>query len=174
MKSPFPGMDPYLERRWGDFHTRFVTYLSDVVNPALPGSLRARVEERVLVEADDEPTRRYRPDAHIFQEPRAWDDEGGGVATLAPPKAEAVAEPIVFTGTLEEGAVTQRSLVILDAASGGRVITAIEMLSPTNKSPGRGQTEYRRKQQAYLDAGVNLLELDLLLQGAPHHPRIAV
>src|SRR5688572_11873774 len=30
MKSPFPGMDPFVESRWRDFHTRFITYLSDM------------------------------------------------------------------------------------------------------------------------------------------------
>ncbi len=41
MPSPFPGMDPYLEDPafWEDFHDRFVTYWSDVLNGSLPDSL---------------------------------------------------------------------------------------------------------------------------------------
>jgi hypothetical protein len=29
MNSPFPGMDPYLERHWGDILQRIVTYTCD-------------------------------------------------------------------------------------------------------------------------------------------------
>ncbi len=170
MKGPFPGMDPYLERRWGGFHTRFVTYLSDVINPALPRALRARVEERVVVEAseaseagEDAAGGSYWPDAHIYEKPGALDfkheREGGGTATLAEP----VAEPVVLHAALEVG-FTQRSLIVVDARSGGEVISAIEMLSPPNKRPGRGHAEYLGKQSDSLDGGVNLLELDLLLQ----------
>ena len=38
MKSPFPGMDPYLESptHWSDFHHRFVTDLAEAINRQLP------------------------------------------------------------------------------------------------------------------------------------------
>ena len=49
MPSPFPGMDPYLERHWGDVHTRLITYSSDQLQTVLPKDLRARVQERVVV-----------------------------------------------------------------------------------------------------------------------------
>ena len=29
MRSPFPGMDPYLEQFWGDVHHRLITYASE-------------------------------------------------------------------------------------------------------------------------------------------------
>src|SRR5437667_11408159 len=50
MASPFPGMDPYLEAHWRDVHARLIIYASDALQGVLPGSLRARVEERVLLE----------------------------------------------------------------------------------------------------------------------------
>ena len=40
MKSPFPGMDPYLERHWGDVHQALVTYIRDQLQPSLPDDLR--------------------------------------------------------------------------------------------------------------------------------------
>lgn len=46
----------------------------------------------------------------------------------------------------------------------GRVITVIEVLSPTNKSEG-GWRAYRQKQQDFLAAGVNLVEIDLIRGG---------
>lgn len=48
----------------------------------------------------------------------------------------------------------------------GRLITVIEVLSPTNKS-GDGRRAYRRRQRAYLALGVNLVEIDLLRKGSP-------
>ena len=43
-------------------------------------------------------------------------------------------------------------------------ITAIEILSPSNKADD-GRAEYRRKQAEYIHAGVNLVEIDLLRDG---------
>src|SRR5437868_13950660 len=50
MPSPFPGMDPYLEAHWRDVHARLIIYASDALQGVLPAALRARVEERVLLE----------------------------------------------------------------------------------------------------------------------------
>src|SRR5256885_6518067 len=52
VKSPFPGMDPYLEARWGDVHQSLITYARDALQPNLPPDLRARVEERVFVQTE--------------------------------------------------------------------------------------------------------------------------
>ncbi len=32
MKSPFPGMDPSLEMRWGDVRSRLIIYASDIIS----------------------------------------------------------------------------------------------------------------------------------------------
>src|SRR5947207_9710257 len=50
MPSPFPGMDPYLEAHWRDIHASLIIYARDALQGVLPPSLRARVEERVLLE----------------------------------------------------------------------------------------------------------------------------
>jgi hypothetical protein len=51
MKSPFPGMDPYLERHWGDVHQRLCTYSCDQLQEQLGGNLIARLGERLVVES---------------------------------------------------------------------------------------------------------------------------
>src|SRR6266581_1902665 len=71
MKSPFPGLDPYLEARWGDVHQRLITYAADQVGAQLPDDLRARIEERVFVETEAEQIRRIVPDVHVTQYPPA-------------------------------------------------------------------------------------------------------
>jgi len=52
MKSPFPGMDPYLERHWRDVHARLILHACNAIQEQLGGGLRARIEERLVVEED--------------------------------------------------------------------------------------------------------------------------
>jgi hypothetical protein len=45
-----------------------------------------------------------------------------------------------------------RRVEIIDPSSGHRVVTAIEVLSPSNKLPGRARTAYESKQRAITHA----------------------
>jgi len=68
MKSPFPGMDPYLEDYWGDTHTTLATYARDQLQRQLPEDLIACVEEHMTVGvegADDPESHRYYPDVRV-------------------------------------------------------------------------------------------------------------
>ncbi len=120
MKSPFPGMDPYLEAHWGDVHTTLMVYASRQLNTQLPSDLAARIEES---EAEPDPAR------------------------------------------LQDEPQTLRHIEIRDNADSGPIITAIEFLSPVNKVSSRGQVRYVLKQREFLDAGVNLVEIDLVRAG---------
>src|SRR5262245_8713685 len=70
-----------------------------------------------------------------------------------------VEEQVALEGELEEP--TERAFRITDARSGNRVVTAIEFLSPVNKSEPVGSAAYRRKQADLREARVNLVEIDL-------------
>lgn len=50
--NPFPGMNPYLERRhlWPGFHNRLIAILAEELGPKLPGNYRVDIEERVEIE----------------------------------------------------------------------------------------------------------------------------
>ena len=52
MPSPFPGMDPWLERGdlWPDVHNRLIAALGDVLGPRLRPRYFVALEERVYVE----------------------------------------------------------------------------------------------------------------------------
>lgn len=155
MRSPFPGMDPYLERHWRDVHTRLMVYAVDQLQEQLPGDLIARVEEGVSIDLGDE-FRAAAPDVQVVERPEAtWTVEPTASAT-------AVAEPLVVPVSAP---YTERRITIVDHASGDRVVTAIEVLSPTNKIPGDGREKYRRKQEDYIAGGVNLVEIDLVRSG---------
>ena len=153
MKNPLPGMNPFLEQRWGDFHTRFNVAMSDALNRGLPGDLEARVEESVTVDDFTEHRTIY-PDVHVI--------EVEGDSSAATASAVAVAEPTVVT--LRDEPRTERHIEIFDHATGGRVITAIELISPANKTP-EGREAYYRKQTEFVTARVNLVEIDLVRGG---------
>jgi hypothetical protein len=62
--------------------------------------------------------------------------------------------------------VRQGYINILDAKSGRRVVTVIEILSPSNKLPGPGRDLYVKKQEELRAGGVSLVEIDLVRSGA--------
>jgi hypothetical protein len=156
MRSPFPGMDPYLEQFWGDIHHRLITYMSDALQKELPGDLRARVDERVFVEPDD---RKIVPDVRVVERGRPSHPRlraGNGIAT---------AEPLIVHMERDEP-VRQGFIEIIDIKSGRRVITVIEILSPSNKRAGPGRDLYVKKQEELRQGAVSLVEIDLLRTGS--------
>ncbi len=158
MENPFPGMNPYLEEYWREIHQRLITYTGDVLQSSLPESLRARIEERVYLENEDVQYRQIYPDVHVVEYPPF-----GQPDTQIPQGDVVVDEPVVLQ--MENEPITQRYIEIVDAASGNRVVTVIEFLSPSNKLPGAGQDLYLRKQREVLTAGANLVEIDLTRSG---------
>ena len=142
MKSPFPGMDPYMERHWRDVHASLVLYARDMLQPQLGGSLRARVEERVVLDSPDwGETQAFYPDVRIEERARPARE----VLAKAAEFGTAVAEPTVIR-RLEE-THTEGFVQIIDTADGNRIISVIEFLSPTNKRRGPDLDGYRLKQQ---------------------------
>jgi len=154
-------MDPYLEKYWRDVHARFIIYSGDQLNGSLPRDLRCRVEERIVVEPDEEGRRSIYPDARIFEQP----SRGGGanVATVAVLEQPMLGEPLIIPSTQEE--ITETYLEIIDVSSGNKVVTVIEVLSLANKRPGPGQDQYLKKQEELLKSDVSLVEIDLLRGG---------
>lgn len=162
MPNPFPGMNPYLEANWGDIHSRLVLYSCDLLRPGLPGDLYARVEERVVVETPDEEGGQLIPDISIVEHPQR--------RRTSPPQQSgvAVAEPTIVQ--LPEPEFTETYIVIRDAKSGNNLVTVIEFLSASNKHPGAGRRAYKQKADAVIQAGVSLVEIDLLRAGTAPTP----
>jgi hypothetical protein len=151
-------MDPYLEQYWGDIHHTMITYARAAIQKELPGDLVARVDERVFVEPWEGDSRSIVPDERVVErgrgrEPRS--DVGNGIA---------VAEPLVIH--LDESEpVRQGFIEIIDIKSGRKVVTVIEVLSPSNKLSGPGMDLYVKKQRELREGGVSLVEIDLLRRG---------
>ena len=162
MPSPFPGMDPYLEDPsvWMDFHERFITYCSDALNDRLPDAYETRIEERVnLVALPDQGIGSFRADVAISEigeiQPRRSTHEGITATLLS---VEPVTIPLIFYEEEHESKVH-----ILDRRN-HRLVTVIELLSPSNKR-GEGYLQYKIKRNALLSTRVHLVEIDLLVGG---------
>jgi hypothetical protein len=159
MRSPFPGMDPYLEQFWGDIHHRLIVYLSDARQKELPGDLRSRVDERIFVEPDEGTPHKMVPDVRVVERGRQLHPRlraGNGVAT---------AEPLIIHMEQDEP-VRQGFIEIIDIGSGRSVVTVIEILSPSIKLSGPGRDLYLKKQEEVRQRAVNLVEIDLLRTGS--------
>jgi len=70
-----------------------------------------------------------------------------------------VAEPVL----VEVGQQVIRHVEIVDSRA--HIITAIELLSPSNKESGEACVAWKRKRFDYLRGGINLVEIDLLRGG---------
>jgi hypothetical protein len=66
---------------------------------------------------------------------------------------------------VEEEEAHEPYLEILDRLSGLAVVAVLEVLSPTNKTPGAGFDSYRAKQEETLRSTAHLIEIDLLRSG---------
>lgn len=170
--SPFPGMDPYLEAPdiWPDFHDRLATTLSAMLNVQLPAPYYARLQKRpelgIVLGAGT--LQRIIPDVTILRHPQpemqpaAGTTAGVGVAVLDRPRTEATAgvEVRIHTDPFQH-----RFVEIRDAGRGHKLVTRIEIVSPSNKHPGPDRRAYETKQRDVLNSDANLIELDLLRSG---------
>jgi hypothetical protein len=157
MKSPFPGMDPYLERHWIDVHARMIVYLSAQLQPQLGGALRARVEERLVVESPMDEGREIYPDARVFE------SKPSGRQSETRSSGTEIIEPLVVPCANEER--TETFIEIIDRPWGDKLVTVIELLSPSNKLGGASKNKYRQKQEEIYAATVNMVEIDLTRAG---------
>jgi hypothetical protein len=155
MKSPFPGMDPYLEARWGDVHTALCIEIRSSLQPRLPKALRARAQQDVLLEesGDNGENQRFEADIAVVETGEASRRSSSGAAL-------ATVEPVVIRHIPE--LERNRWVEIIDITAGNRVVTAIEILSPGNKLSGGLNKRYRQEIARYIEAGVNVVEIDLL------------
>ncbi|MDX1966197.1 MAG: DUF4058 family protein [Planctomycetaceae bacterium] len=159
MPSPFPGMDPLIESMndcWMEFHSHFVIAIAEVLVPRVRPNYEVRAERQVYITDDEEALMfQIRPDVHIADAGHGWRDYArAGEATLDAHRR---------TVLLEEPQ-EQTFLKIIDG-SDRRVVTVIELLSPTNKAAGNGSLSYLQKRIHVGRTRTNLVELDLLRGG---------
>lgn len=161
MKSPFPGMDPYLENPdlWPEVHSRLIVAIADILIDQLSEKYRIAIEKRTYFSNDEESLLVGLPDVSILSSQQS-DRQPTATATLTSP-----VEPKTITlPAIEE--VQERYLEIREVATGS-VITTLEILSPKNKRSGTGRQAYQQKRDRILTSLTHLVEIDLLRGGKP-------
>jgi hypothetical protein len=156
MPSPFPGMDPYLEHPgvWPEIHHRLISAIADYLEDTLSLNYRVPIEKRTYLSTPEDSILVGIPDVALYRQSES-------TATAVMP--ETTSQSITVTIPMAEE-VRESYLEIRDIATGD-VITAIEVLSPTNKRPGQGQDAYLAKRQTVLGSRTHLVEIDLLRAG---------
>jgi hypothetical protein len=151
-RSPFPGMDPYLEPHWPAVHAIFIVETWRSLNRSLPADLSATVEERIAVDSDLDRENRANPDVFVY--------EPGSSYVPAGDQAVSVDAPYCLVVDLDP--VKERFVRIIN--QDGQLITVIEFISPSNKI-NKGMDAYLEKRSELLAAGTHLVEIDLVRQG---------
>jgi hypothetical protein len=164
MKSPFPGMDPYLEdpAYWEGFHHLFIGQAVIQLSQRLPEPYIADATERVrLISVTDEAAPMYVPDVAVSSD-RDGDERRSALAAPRSGGTLATLEPVTIP-SLETMEIREHSIEIRRLPD-RELVTTIELLSPSNKL-GEGIGEYRSKRSDLLTGRVNVVEIDLLRYG---------
>ena len=164
MPSPFPGMDPYIEAcyLWDDFHHNLISGIQNALAPVLPKHYVVCAGERSYVALTTK--------NGVDEYPRAsrCPASSGNLARDQRPcwrRRNADSTPITMRAMVRTD-FREGFLEIREVHGDRQVVTAIEVLSPSNKRLGsEGWFEYLRKRQACLSGMVNFVEIDLLRRG---------
>ncbi len=165
MPSPFPGMNPYLEHPdlWQEFHSRFIVAIADELGPQLRPKYRAAVGKRVYEDIGTDLTLVGRPDTTVYRVMPATDSLPPTVASAQDGVVATV--PVMVEVPMPEE-IRERYLEIREIGT-GEVVTTLELLSPSNKRPGKGRSQYEAKRLAILGSRTHLIEVDLIRAFAP-------
>ena len=164
MPSPFPGMDPYLENpaHFRGVHLSLLFEIRRVLNRDLPPAYYCDVDEQIFITP---PRRAISPDASVtrIDAGKSANIDGGSVAVRTA-QTRLATKPIHIV--FDEEILRRRFLQIRTTDPANRLVTVIEVLSPTNKQKGEHQTQYQKKQNELLYTDAHLLEIDLLRAGS--------
>ena len=164
MPSPFPGMDQFLEHPdvFPDLHDALITYLREFLQPALPEPYYSAISRRAWIEVSE---RYVEADLNVVRPARVAPSAAGGGAPGAAVADVVEVKPIVIHVPHDEHREPFLG-IYLGRGQERRLVTHLEVLSPSNKTPGtQGRELYLRKQREILGSQVHLVEVDLLRAG---------
>jgi hypothetical protein len=157
MPTPFPGMDPYLERSglWKEVHAGLIVAIQQHLSALLRPRYRVAIERRTYLALLEPDSFAGKPDILVL----AADPPHGAPAPGASTQATTLSAELPMPDD-----VIERYLEVRDTSTGA-VVTVIEILSPTYKFLGDGRVSYERKRLRVLASATHLIEIDLLRAG---------
>jgi hypothetical protein len=156
-------MNPYLEQddAWHDFHDRFLPALADALASRVDSHYVVKIDEHVFIhEAPDEGRNVLGlADVLVATGRPATETQAAAPATIAAPAQIALPAP----------AVERLSYLEIRDRRDRKLVTIIELLSPSNKYSGTDREQYLHKRGQILASRTHLVEIDLL-RGGPRMP----
>lgn len=172
MPTPFPGMDPYLERPnlWTNVHASLITALRDYLAPLLRPRYFVSVEERSSLDDPFLVGVTSVPDIGVvgpYTPKPTTSTRGTGVAA-EPVQIELQMTDYVRETYLEIVEAEPESAIDVEGGEPEKwVVTLIEVLSPWNKRAKGGWERYLLKRNEVIHSATNLVEIGLLRAGTP-------
>jgi hypothetical protein len=181
--NPYAGVNPHLNSElqtpgsqeeglsiWPSFHSDHMTNIAEFLNAQLPPNYVARTEQSLQIRAEDieaeiisKRTHKPQPDVTIYGQ-----SSTGAATATAPPRGTVLRMSLEDTLDISEDFV--KAITIRDTRLDrrlGRVVTRIELLSPSNKRGHVGYEPYRKGRLDALFSGTPLIELDYLHESLP-------
>ena len=161
MPSPFPGMDPYFEQsgQWHSFHAQYVIQLARTAAAVLPQGYHADNEMMLFIH---EPSAKRRRLAGVADDAVSVGTCGRGAG---PAGAVACDEPKRRVRYGDQVLAEKHRFVQVLTNANRRVVSVIEVLSPTNKGKAADRQTYLAKREELVRDGVHFLQIDLLRGG---------
>jgi hypothetical protein len=163
MPSPFPGMNPYLEHPelFPGVHHYLISEIARFLSPQLRPKYRVAVEVRMYETTDENSLVVGIPDVTVKSRQIQSNPSNITNVAVATPTSQPVKVKIPVPVAIKEGYLEVREV------GTERLITTIEILSPSNKRVGKGREMYEEKRAQVLASRTNLVEIDLLRKGNP-------
>jgi hypothetical protein len=163
-------MDPYIEAcgLWEDFHDKLIGEIERALAVVVPEHYAVRIGDRsyiIMSPSAGGTEHPILPDIAMVarrNNGRRKELKSGPAVAELPGTAQS---PIAMRALIQTE-FRETYIEILSTMPHNRLVTSIEILSPSNKrenSPGWEQ--YLRKRQAHLAGNANLVEIDLLRRG---------
>ncbi len=163
MRPRFPGMDPWLEHPglWPDLHNALISAIREDLAAKVAPRYFVGIEQRTYVATPVEDIAMIRPDVLVGRT--------GSRKRISKPERRTAAGVGVIEMDVEVPVPQPVEEWFLEIRTVGekRLVTVIEVLSPTNKTKGDGREEYIGKRENILKTRTNLVEIDLLRAGRP-------
>lgn len=159
MRSPFPGMNPYLEHPslWPDVHNRLIVAIADALAPKIAARYYVGVERRAYLLKADDVAFIGRPDIAVVPHPHPQ----------PVPRPTPLAEIGILEVDVPMADEVEESFLEIREVLTGKLVTILELLSPVNKLHTKGRNEYEEKRASVFRTRTNLVEIDLLRAGEP-------
>ncbi len=168
MRSPFPGMDPYLEgRSFRALHHNLITEFLRVLARRVYPRYVAHIEEYVYLVRPQPLERTWiGPDVFVGTSGAPGRDGAPGLAAAPIGAGGTAVLEAPLTVMLPRLEPFSQNYLEIRTAAGDEVVCVLEVLSPTNKDPHTGRDAYLGKRARLLQSSSHLVELDLLRGGS--------